>query len=210
MSSATLAALALLAPVEGLYDCSAIERIEPGAWAVFQSRFKDGVAGLPSFHIRYAANSRSAISQQMEWYELPRWNERLGAPDTISFSIATPKTDRKGLLKFSSGGQSWAVTQEPGFIRKLRNFGGSWVEFQGYSQRNKFWTGGNWKVDAVDRRGRITGTAEIRMPGPERVQQAYGRLRADLARFEADPARHCKYYPPPDPEDYPRDESDIT
>jgi hypothetical protein len=193
-------ALALLASGGGLYICSTSEKIDAGTWAVFQSRLEeDGGAGLPSFHIRHVASARAAISQQMEWYYLPRWNEHLGAPDTISFSIPTARTDRKGFLRFSAGAQSWAVVQEPGFIHALRGFGSSWVEFQGYSERNKFWAGSGWKVEAVDRRHRVTGVAEIRMPGPEKIQQIYGRLKADLVRLEADPARHCEYYPPPEP-----------
>lgn len=210
MSLAAALALAVLAQGQGIYICSASERIEPGTWAILQSRFEDGAARLPSFHIRYVANPREVISQQMEWYELPRWNEHLAAPDTIGFSVPAARTDRKGLLKFTADGKSWAVAQEPGFIRELSNFGGSWVEFQGYSERNKFWKGSGWKVEAVDRSGRVRGATEIRMPGPDRVRQAYGRLKSDLARFEADPARHCEHYPPSVPEDYRTDESDIS
>ncbi|MGZ8305679.1 MAG: hypothetical protein ACXWU6_03670 [Allosphingosinicella sp.] len=190
-------ALALLTSSKGIYICSASERIDPGTWAVFQSRFENGVAGLPSFHIRYVADPGEAITQQMEWYDLPRWNEHPGAPDTIGFHLPTAKTDRKGLLRFTAGGQSWAVEQETKFIRA--KFGSAWVEFQGYSERNKFWKGSGWRVEALDRLDRVTGTTDIRMPGPEKVQQIYGRLRADLARFEADRPRHCKYYSPPEP-----------
>jgi hypothetical protein len=152
------------------------------------------------------ATPESSITQQMEWYELPRWNDYLGAPDTVGFSLPTARTDRRGLLKFTSGPRSWAVEQESKFIRAT--FGSAWVEFQGYSERNKFWNGAGWKVEAIDRRGRITGTTEIRLPNPERAQQAYDRLRADLAKFESDRPAHCEYYPPP--EAVPGDELGIT
>ena len=192
-------ALALLTSSEGIYDCSTSERIEPGTWAVFRSRYDNGVEQLPSFHIRYMGEADGAISQQMEWYDVPRWNEHLGAPDSIGFSIPTPRPDRKGFLKFSANGQSWAAPQEPGFIHALSGSGISWVEFQGYRERNQFWKGGGWKVEAVDRRGRVIGTALIRMPDPTRVEEVYDRLRADLIRLESDRAKNCEYYPPPEP-----------
>ncbi|HEX8126909.1 MAG TPA: hypothetical protein VF548_15145 [Allosphingosinicella sp.] len=204
MSPASALAMALLASNGGSYFCQASERIEPGTWAVFQSvLLEDGGGKLPSFHIRYTASIKEAISQSMEWYDVPRWNAHLGAPDTISFSVPISKPDRRGFLRFGEGAEGWAVPQQREFIHALTGFGLSWVEFQGHAERNKFWSGSGWKVEAVDRRRRVMGSTRIRMPGPERVEQAYTRLRADLIKFEADPAKHCKYSPAPEFEDDP-------
>jgi hypothetical protein len=210
VSGAAILAL-LLASGGGRYHCVASERIEPGTWAVFQSnRLEDGGGELPSFHIRYMAKGEGAITQQMEWYDVPRWNEHLDAPDTIAFSIPLQRVDRKGFLRFSADGRSRGVPQERPVIHDLRPSGLSWVEFQGYSERNKFWKGSAWTVEAVDRSDRVRGSTSIRMPGPARVQEAYARLRVDLAKFEANPRKYCEYAPPPAPEDFPRGDWGIT
>ena len=200
MSAAGAIALALLASGGGSWSCSVAERIDPQTIAVFRSTPSEGgAADLPSFHVSYIAEGEQVISQQMGWYHVPRDNQRLGTPDLIAFSMPIPKPDRNGLLSFRTDGLRWSVRQEARTIRPLAGFGSSWVEFQGWIERNRFWSGSAWTVEAIDRRMRTMGVTEIRLPGPDRLQAAYERLRVELARFESDPAKHCEYYPPPQP-----------
>jgi hypothetical protein len=182
----------------GSWTCTVKARMEAGNTAMLQSMVYVGGGGdLPSFFVQ-AMKESGSLDQEMAWYYLPRRTAELGKPDSIRFGLPAHKLDRKGHLLFLAEGRRWTLMQEPAFVRSVNSY--SWVQLERWIERNEFWRGSGWRVEAYDRTNKLMGSTQIRLAAPDEVQGAYDRLKAELEGIEADPAKNCMYNPPPDPE----------